>query len=171
MLTAISLLLVLIAFGVTTALRSDARNGLSLLSLIHRQLSGDNVNVELSANIAIGDDIINSDFSAFKTKLNEDTVYCLQIHGASIYYSKETMYLENGRSFHIGYPLPTLGSMLGTVLSLQDTIDISARSENGKTIYTVVPKSKDTNAMLSLLFPAISSRLDTIDTLQIDVTA
>ncbi len=170
-LTAISLLLVLIALGVTTVLRSDARNGLSLLSLIHRQLSGDDVNMTISANIVIGSDAISSDFSAFKTKLNEDPVYCLQIHGASIYYSKETMYLENGRSFHIGYPLPTLGSMLGTVLSLQDTIDISARSENGKTIYTVVPKSKDTNAMLSLLFPAISSRLDTIDTLQIDVTA
>ena len=169
--TAVSVLLVLVALGAVTLLRSDARNGLSLLSLVYRQVSGNDVNMKLSASIAIGDDLISSDFSAFKTKMNEDTVYCLQIHGASIYYIRESVYLENGRSFHVGYPMPTLGSMLKTVLGLQDTIDISARSENGKTIYTVEPKNTGTNAMLALLFPSISSRLETIDTLKIDVTA
>lgn len=167
----VSLLVVLLALGAVTLLRSDARNGLALLSLVYKQTRGDNVNVELSGNLMIGDDTINSDFSAFRTRLGDDTVYCLQFHGASLYYINGSLYLENGKAFRVDYAMPSYLSMLKTILSLRDEIDISVHTENSKTIYTVEPHIKDSNAMLSLLFPAVSTRLDTIDTLKVDVVA
>lgn len=171
LIAAVSVLLVLLSLGALTLLRSDTRNGLALLSLLYKQTSGDNVNLELSGNLVIGNDTVNSDFSAFKTRLGQDAVYCLQFHGASLYYINGSLYLENGRAFRVDYAMPSYPSMLKTILSLRDEIDISVHSENSKTIYTVEPHSKDGNAILSLLFPAVSTRLDTIDTLKVDVVA
>lgn len=169
-LTAILVLLGCLAAGAALHFGLRLNDGLEAYRLLQGYTEEPELSMELTVQANLGSEHINTTARVFRTECGGDRVTCVEQDGISLYYSGDTVYLENGRAFPVNGLFPDYSELLGRTAGMYQLLAVSESENAGGTTYSIAAEGKDAETLLELLVPSAVAQLSDAQVVRVELT-
>ncbi|MGN1025426.1 MAG: hypothetical protein ACI4P4_03365 [Faecousia sp.] len=137
------------AGGIWFFLQSDVKTELDACRLISKYADQDSFAMDLTVNAQFGGTEQALTAHMEKTFVDGTPVIVIRQEPVTLYYAKDTVYLENGKGFRVGSSHPDYSQLLKESIPLFRNADI----EEAEGSYTVTVRGEDAMGILETLVP------------------
>ncbi len=165
------LLLLCAAVAFLLFLNSDFGTGLGALRLLRSFSAKDSVSMELEVSAGIGSEQLSTEALIDRVTESDHQISCITQSGVTLYYADGSVYLGNGKGYQASGLFPDYSLLLERAADLYESADISRESDGENNIYTITAQGENARSLLSLLLPAFSDQLSSVDSMTVKLVS